>query len=443
MPCFRGVDISITTQPGSKKLPEFPHSDASSVRILPPADRSPGPTSSASVSSNADSPHIQKVSPRVSVYVPSVPGRSPLELLLDGQSLTLGAGAQFGIHYSLSKIPEPPCYLYFKIFMNGRNITNCGVNPAAQASGSITRSLCEPSDRWHYKENGVVHKREGIEARCFYFLPTTNRTSVADDGGLIQVQVFRAKGRKRRSPILGKHRNQESYGIASPSGGLLESPETACYYDWILIDPKEFPFVSFHFHYRSWSNLCQLNLAPAFAELGEFPLLIQGGNETRGNVSIKSEDTCDNHADNDGDSDLVDALQIPAQQSKPPGRSLLDEKIPKLAPPHASARPLPEIPVKKPTLKKSFESYTPSITPSLLPYIEEEPSEAEEVEFGLATSVPVRSDSLHGNKPRPLKLVELHGSPEPLSLPKEKTQPARRVPQDMQCFKQRNKHLSQ
>lgn len=214
MPCFRGVDISIIAQPGSKKLPEFPHSDASSVRILPPADRSSNPTGASSASPGADSPHIQKASPRVSVYVPSVPGRSLFELLLGKGPLTPVVGAQFGIHYSLSKIPEPPCYLYFKIFMNGRNVTNCGVNPAAQASGSITRSLCEPSDRWHYKENGVLHKREGIEARCFYFLPTSSRTSVADDGGLIEIQVFRAKGRKRRSPILGKHRNQDTYGIA-------------------------------------------------------------------------------------------------------------------------------------------------------------------------------------------------------------------------------------
>ncbi|RSL76913.1 hypothetical protein BHE90_012353 [Fusarium euwallaceae] len=379
MPCFRGVDISIIAQPGSKKLPEFPHSDASSVR------------------------------------------------------------AQFGIHYSLSKIPEPPCYLYFKIFMNGRNVTNCGVNPAAQVSGSITRSLCEPSDRWHFKENGILHKREGIEARCFYFLPTSSRTSVADDGGLIEVQVFRAKGRKRRSPILGKHRNQDIYGIATPSGGLVESPETVCYYDWILIDPKEFPFVSFHFHYRSWSNLCLLNLAPAFTELGEFPLLIQGSTrkatsgvsihdrETKDHESIRSEDICDQHADTGSDEDLLDVLSKLALPHKPPGRRFSGEEIPMLAPPRGSARPLPEIPTKKPTLKKSFESCTPSITPSLLPYIEEEPSEPEEeVEIGLAKSIPVRSESLRGNKPRPLKLARLGTRPEPLSLSKERVQPTLR-----------------
>lgn len=145
--------------------------------------------------------------------------------------------------------------------------------------------------------------------------------------------------------------------------------------------------------------------------------------ETKGQESIRSEDICDRHADTDSDEGLLDVLSWLALPPKPPGRPLSGEEIPKLAPPGCSARPLPEIPIKKPTPKKSFESCTPSITPSLLPYIEEEPSEVEEeVEIGLAKSIPVRSESLRGNKPRPLKLAGLGSRPEPLSLPKERMQ---------------------
>lgn len=124
--------------------------------------------------------------------------------------------------------------------------------------------------------------------------------------------------------------------------------------------------------------------------------------------SNRSEDIFDQHADTESGEDLVDVLSRLALPPKPPG---------------GSARPLPEIPTKKPALKKSFESCTPSITPSLLPYIEEEPSEVEEeVEIGIAKSIPVRSESLRGNKPRPLKLAGLGGRPEPLSLTKERLQ---------------------
>ena len=98
--------------------------------------------------------------------------------------------------------------------MNGRSIASWGVNPAVQSSGLVTRALYEPCDRWHYKEDGIVLKRQGIEARYFHFLPTSDNISVADDGGIIEVQVFRARGRKRRAPVLLQHRSRDSYGIA-------------------------------------------------------------------------------------------------------------------------------------------------------------------------------------------------------------------------------------
>jgi hypothetical protein len=50
MPSFQGVEVTIVTEPGSKKLPEFALSN---------------------------SQQAQKSSPRISVYVPSEPGSSP------------------------------------------------------------------------------------------------------------------------------------------------------------------------------------------------------------------------------------------------------------------------------------------------------------------------------------------------------------------------------
>ena len=48
----------------------------------------------------------------------------------------------------------------------------------------------------------------------------------------------------------------------SPTTGLLEYPEEAAYYSWILEDPKNAPYASFCFHYRSMDNLKLLNLLP-------------------------------------------------------------------------------------------------------------------------------------------------------------------------------------
>lgn len=98
--------------------------------------------------------------------------------------------------------------------MNGKNITNWGVDSAKQPSGSTTRSLYEPGHRWHYKESGIVLKRQGIESRSFCFSPDESLSAaVAEDGGLVEICVFRSSGRRRVAPILTEYRNQEHYGI--------------------------------------------------------------------------------------------------------------------------------------------------------------------------------------------------------------------------------------
>ncbi|KAL7930553.1 hypothetical protein V8C35DRAFT_330376 [Trichoderma chlorosporum] len=241
MPCLRGIEVSFVLQPDSVLLPEFPHPDASSVRVTSVVEAAQKVQELDATSPGLDSPRIQKTTPKASVYIPSVPG------------------SQFWVQYSIHRHPEPPCYLFFKLLMNGRNIASCGIKPGT-ASGTITRALFEPSDRWHLKQDGVLLKRSGIESRSFCFSPGPDAIAAADDGGLIEVQVFRAKSRRRSTPRLAMHRDQEQYGIISPSTGLLEHPEEAVYYEWVLQDAKEAPFATFCFHYRSWTYLWDLNL---------------------------------------------------------------------------------------------------------------------------------------------------------------------------------------
>lgn len=45
-------------------------------------------------------------------------------------------------------------------------------------------------------------------------MPGQEQKSVAEDGGLVEIQVFRAKDRRPRAPKLESFRNQEMYGIA-------------------------------------------------------------------------------------------------------------------------------------------------------------------------------------------------------------------------------------
>ncbi|KAF4989542.1 hypothetical protein FGRMN_9048 [Fusarium graminum] len=255
------------------------------------------------------------------------------------------------------------------------------------APGCITRSLCEPSARWTYKEDGMLLIRDGIEARCFSFLPSTKQ-SIAEDGGFIEIQVLRAKGRRRRIPVIENHRDQEAYGIGSPSGGLLDWPEEACFYDWILADPKEFPFVSFRFHYRSESNLRQLNIAPDPTELED--LLIEVSNAS---------------APHPNSSSGLTKGEPPAPFSEAEAST----ESGYLSSPCASTRPLPEIPIQKSAPHKDLESCTRMTSSSTLSVIYEE---TEGNESSITTTFPVRSDSLRSAKPMPIELCEREESVE-------------------------------
>ncbi len=65
--------------------------------------------------------------------------------------------------------------------------------------------------------------------------------------------------------IIFKNRHQVSSAnmpLRMPSGGLLERPQDAKFYDWHLKDPKDNPFATFKFHYRSWDSLVYLQLIP-------------------------------------------------------------------------------------------------------------------------------------------------------------------------------------
>ena len=75
------------------------------------------------------------------------------------------------------------------------------------------RGLFDPSERWNYKENGTVLEHNGTEVRPFFFAKEEVDRSAAEEGGMIEVMVFRARGRRRRMPKPGDFRSQDQWGI--------------------------------------------------------------------------------------------------------------------------------------------------------------------------------------------------------------------------------------
>lgn len=73
-----------------------------------------------------------------------------------------------------------------------------GVNPKDTPETIIGKSLWAPTPQ-----------EVGIEGRQLVFSPKENNKSAADDGGLIEVLVFRATARSQRAPKLEAYRGDK------------------------------------------------------------------------------------------------------------------------------------------------------------------------------------------------------------------------------------------
>lgn len=64
MPCLRGIEVSLVTKPENEHIPEYPHPEGTSARIL------------GALQNTTNSQAVQtKAGPTVAVYVPSIPGQ--------------------------------------------------------------------------------------------------------------------------------------------------------------------------------------------------------------------------------------------------------------------------------------------------------------------------------------------------------------------------------
>lgn len=242
-----------------------------------------------------------------------------------------------------------------------------------------------------------------------------------------------------------------------PSGGLIDTPEDAKFYDWHLHDPKDTPFATFNFHYRSWDSLASLQLIPddhprallmpsrSILSLNGIEMELKpaekeaakrayrarlirdeeirngapdslGVDERDMQGSISSDDSAiprmtdpfdDNPESSAMDSEKTRAFQAPRPPS--PYRrglsptndstySFSDSGLPSMTQQEwqdIMDRPLPEIPVQHASLPyprshsaQSASSGAPSITPSLLSYLDRDSLSPPPI-LGVATVVPV------------------------------------------------------
>ncbi|KAK0626418.1 hypothetical protein B0T14DRAFT_424553 [Immersiella caudata] len=402
MPCLRGLEVSLTAQLTGDRIPEFPHPEGASVKLVDDSQGNGTAEHSPVGDGETSSPRYTKAKPTVSVYVPSVPGKPPVD--------------------EVPKVPgtitpEPCKYLFFKLFINGRHMADWGIDPVVTHQGRVDKSLWAPSGR--YSEYA------GVEGRHFVFLPGQENKSFAEDGGLVEIRAFRAIQRLPRSLGLKEYRNQENYGIATPSIGLVDEPQDVTKYNWHLYDPVDCPYAVFRLHYRSWRSLRHLNLIPSIYSERSQPL---PGSPSHWSTTVQPNSDSRSHLPSPGGSyqlisvdddsvfngDTPKGISAATSESQPAGYFLKSppERFNILS--RASGipqpsktlrdtfresylqRPLPELPMEDPApfsrrtsvaSTRSATSATPSLTPSLVQYVDDGSFEEDDIEIGVAHTI--------------------------------------------------------
>ncbi|KAI0377411.1 hypothetical protein F5Y04DRAFT_177208 [Hypomontagnella monticulosa] len=418
MPSFRGIEVSIVASSDVRNLPEYPHPDGSSVRLMRVGAglndfRNGGqisPRLPASFSySDVDPTRKKKVNPRISVYIPSSPG------------------AQFRLRYFVNKSSVPSRFVFFKMFVNGYHAVSWGIDAESCPAGSVTRSLYEPGDGFKDENGDTV---VGMETRYFHFTHAIDKNPAGEDGGLIEVQVFRCRGRKRIAVVLDSYPNRQQgrHGIVSPSGGLVDNPQDATFYEYHLEDARDSPYATFCFHYRSKRLLGLLNLLPQQetryrpVSVNSIATLVPDAQGHAAQTTPSPSTPGFTFGIEGSGTRIIDGgtTITGAATSESSEAASLDEYSPSSLPPRSPTRrasvvvgdtkqmrrcetvaemlqrPLPELPrtVSRRVSKESVRSSCPSLTPSLKQYVKSEEFETDEIKLGMAQPISIRSESI-------------------------------------------------
>lgn len=228
MPCFRGIELSVVEASDHSVLPEFPHPDGSSIRLGGLQCSRFSDASFISLweqkqtSGSLCNDGQRCADPKISVYIPSAPGVyrqfsffASLCQRLFQSSKRFPTDTNFYFRYVIAQAPIGHKFMFFRLTINGRQVVSWGADLSKTQVGAVHQALFEPSTHYQYSDRGTVMTQYGIESRCFRFVTFgSSGSSIANDGGLIEVQAFRAKSRVRRAPQPGFYRGGDKYGIS-------------------------------------------------------------------------------------------------------------------------------------------------------------------------------------------------------------------------------------
>lgn len=160
MPSYRSITIGLVSQFDVLTIPEY------APPLHPNDPFFPSPTL------------INEEKSIVSVYIPIYPS------------------SQFWLSYSISPPHPPNAFYYFKLFHNGVCVVSWGCGEEDGYQGKTMFGLFESEQSW-FGECGVEKR-----AFCFAREDGSIRRPVHNLGDVMEVRVYRSKGRRKTEPEL-------------------------------------------------------------------------------------------------------------------------------------------------------------------------------------------------------------------------------------------------
>lgn len=192
MPKFRGVSVSLQSQFDIMTIPEYSTAsgkktkdDASEPKPPRPENALQADTSTSSARSHSsaeqvDAPARSDPPPIVEVFVPIYPS------------------SQFWIAYEVDtdSIASDAAlkYIFFKLYLNGKQVITWGAGEKQHWKGKAIWSLFQGTSP--FKGHQVV------ERRGFCFQEEDDPEDDLHDLGILELKVYRARGRKRADKVL-------------------------------------------------------------------------------------------------------------------------------------------------------------------------------------------------------------------------------------------------
>lgn len=161
MPTYRSITISLISQFDVLTIPEY----------APPTTPN-DPFSNSPTLINRDHSLI-------SVYIPTYPS------------------SQFWVSYSISPPHPPEAIYYFKLYLNGNYVVSWGCSKEDEYKGKTMFGL--------FNTGKIFSSQRAVEKRVLCFASNdgnAQHNTVESLGDVMEIRVFRSKGRKRVRPTI-------------------------------------------------------------------------------------------------------------------------------------------------------------------------------------------------------------------------------------------------